>query len=187
MSVSLRRAGRIAILGTSLVQQNHIGDDTSRATSARGWMSWAEVSSNGRLSCPIHHDPDIVSGWEPSNRDGVSRFFSGRNFGGSGQKAIEIEPRLPRPFASDFDLIVVDADTSQEAITLAPFCADDGSFFPFQSTSWRGAIGTPPLKLEAGAKAPELHLDVILRADARPLEIKISRIDIRPVASPVRA
>ena len=389
MYVSLPRAGRIAILGTSLVQQNHLGDATSLATSARGWMSWAEVLSHGRLSCPVHPDPGVVPGWEPSNREGVSRFFSGLNFGVSGQKAIEIERRVPRLLESDFDLIIVDAGTNdmmvetrqtiaetrariasalleagktvillpilargvqkwpaggakrakahwinrhsidfaashanchifdwnaawvdtdsdfgephagysndgthfsvlggfavggflagylenivphapdrvlskddrfdpvnnplgnltskssarpmtekgvashrlggeivhpgigawveaicdvevpahdgvsgislrlkdasddgQEAIALAPFYADDGSLFPFPNTSWRGALRTPPLKLKPGAKAPELYLDVILRAGAMPIEIGIARIDVRPVPSPVRA
>ncbi|WP_117192779.1 SGNH/GDSL hydrolase family protein [Rhizobium terrae] len=389
MSVSLPRAGRIAILGTSLVQQNHVGDATSLATSARGWMSWAEVLSHGRLVCPVHHDPSVVPGWEPSNREGVSRFFSGLNFGVSGQKAIEIERRLPRLLASDFDLIIVDAGTNdmmvetrqtiaqtrariasalleagktvillpilargvqkwpaggaerakahwinrhgidfaanhanchvfdwnaawvdtesdfgephpgysndgthfsvlggfavggllarylenivpyapartlsrddrfdpannplgnlasrlsartvtergkashrlggemahpgvgawveaicdvevpahegvlgislrlkdvaddgQEALALAPLYADDGSLSPFPGTSWRGALRTPPLKLKPGTKAPELYLDVILRADAMPIEIDIARIDVRPVPSPVRA
>lgn len=112
MAVSIPRAGRIALLGTSLVQQNHNGSDTHIATSARGWMSWAEVLSHGRLACPVHHDPAVVPGWEPSNRPGVSRFFSGLNFGVSGQKAIEIERRLQRLLREDFDLIVVDAGTN---------------------------------------------------------------------------
>jgi len=112
MSVSHPRASRIAVLGTSLVQQNHIGTETSLAASSRGWMSWAEVLSHGRLSCPVHHDPSVPIGWEPSNRPGVSRFFSGLNFGVSGQKAVEIERRLPRLLQSDFDLIVVDAGTN---------------------------------------------------------------------------
>lgn len=389
MSVSLPRAGRIAILGTSLVQQNHLGDATSLATSARGWMSWAEVLSRGRLVCPVHPDPGVVPGWEPSNRDGVSRFFSGLNFGVSGQKAIEIERRLPRLLESDFDLIVVDAGTNdmmvetrqtiaetrariasalldagktvillpilargvqkwraggaarakahwinrqsiafaanhanchvfdwnaawvdpenefgepyagysndgthfsvlggfavgsllarylqnivpcaadrvlarddrfdpvnnplgnlaselfaramtesgaashplggemihpgtgawveatcdvdvpahegvlgislrlkdvaddgQETAALAPFRGDDGLLFPFPSTAWRGTLRTPPLKLRPGERAPELYLDVILRQGAAPIEIDITRIDVRPVPSPVRA
>ncbi|UXN67781.1 SGNH/GDSL hydrolase family protein (plasmid) [Devosia neptuniae] len=112
MAISIPRAGRIAILGTSLVQQNHNGSDSHIATSARGWMSWAEVLSHGRLACPIHHDPAVVSGWEPSNRPGISRFFTGLNFGVSGQKAIEIERRLARLLAEDFDLIVLDAGTN---------------------------------------------------------------------------
>ncbi|MET3896359.1 lysophospholipase L1-like esterase [Devosia sp. UYZn731] len=112
MAVSIPRAGRIAILGTSLVQQNHNGSDSHIATSARGWMSWAEVLSHGRLSCPIHHDPAVVPGWERSNQPGVSRFFSGLNFGVSGQKAIQIESRLERCLNEDFDLIVVDAGTN---------------------------------------------------------------------------
>ncbi|GLQ10620.1 lysophospholipase [Devosia yakushimensis] len=112
MAISIPRAGRIAILGTSLVQQNHNGSDTHIATSARGWMSWAEVLSHGRLACPIHHDPAVVPGWEPSNRPGVSRFLSGLNFGVSGQKAIEIERRVARLLREDFDLIVVDAGTN---------------------------------------------------------------------------
>lgn len=112
MAVSIPRASRIAILGTSLVQQNHIGDHNSLATSARGWMSWAEVLSHGRLHCPVYPDPSVISGWEPSNKPGVSRFFSGLNFGVSGQKAIEIERRIPRLLQSDFDLIIVDAGTN---------------------------------------------------------------------------
>lgn len=124
MSVSLPRASRIAILGTSLVQQNHIGDIQSLATSARGWMSWAEVLSHGRLSCPVHHDPSVLSGWEPSNRPGISRFFRGLNFGVSGQKAIEIERRLPLLLQSDFDLILVDAGTNDMMVETRQTIAD---------------------------------------------------------------
>jgi lysophospholipase L1-like esterase len=124
MSVSLPRASRIAVLGTSLVQQNHIGDASSLATSARGWMSWAEVLSHGRLCCPVHHDPSAPTGWEPSNRPGVSRFFSGLNFGVSGQKAIEIERRLPRLLQSDFDLVIVDAGTNDMMVETGQTIAD---------------------------------------------------------------
>lgn len=124
MSVSHPRASRIAVLGTSLVQQNHFGNETSLATSARGWMSWAEVLSHGRLSCPVHHDPSVPLGWEPSNQPGVSRFFSGLNFGVSGQKAIEIERRLPRLLQSDFDLIVVDAGTNDMMVETRQTIAD---------------------------------------------------------------
>lgn len=124
MSVTLPRAGRIAILGTSLVQQNHIGDASSLATSARGWMSWAEVLSHGRLCCPVHHDPSAPPGWEPSNRPGISRFFSGLNFGVSGQKAVEIERRLPRLLQSDFDLVIVDAGTNDMMVETRQAIAD---------------------------------------------------------------
>lgn len=388
MSVSLPRASRIAVLGTSLVQQNHIGDATSLATSARGWMSWAEVLSHGRLCCPVYHDPGVPPGWEPSNRPGVSRFFSGLNFGVSGQKAIEIERRLTRLLQSDFDLIIVDAGTNdmmvetrqtiadtrariisalldagktvillpilargvgkwpaggaerakahwinrqsiefaadhanchvfdwnsawvdpesefgepypgysddgthfavtgafavgkllanylqtivpraparilarddrfdkvnnpagnlasdfsaltvtemreqshrlggqlvhpgtgswveaicdvevpahsdvlgislrledaaaegQEAVALAPFRGEDGTFFPFPATQWSGALRTPSLKLRAGEAPPELFLDVILRPGSRPIEIDVARIELRPLSSPVR-
>ncbi|AMD57926.1 lysophospholipase [Agrobacterium tumefaciens] len=124
MSVSLPRASRVAILGTSLVQQNHIGDARMLATSARGWMSWAEVLSHGRLHCPAHHDPSVPPGWEPSNRPGVSRFFAGLNFGVSGQKAIEIERRLPRLLQSDFDLILLDAGTNDMMVETRQTIAD---------------------------------------------------------------
>ncbi|AYM12370.1 SGNH/GDSL hydrolase family protein [Agrobacterium tumefaciens] len=388
MSVSLPRANRIAVLGTSLVQQNHIGDASSLATSARGWMSWAEVLSYGRLCCPVHHDPSAPTGWEPSNRPGVSRFFSGLNFGVSGQKAIEIERRLPRLLQSDFDLVIVDAGTNdmmvetrqtiadtrarivsalldagktvillpilargtgkwpaggaerakahwinrqsiefaadhanchvfdwnsawvdpesefgephpgysddgthfavtgafavgkllatyleaivpraparilatddrfdpvnnpagnlaadfsaltftetgeqshrlggrlvhpgtglwveaicdvdvpahsdvlgvslrlkdaaaegQEAVALAPFRAEDGTFFPFPATQWTGALRTPPLKLRPGEAPPEVFLDVILRPGSQRIEIDVNRIEVRPVSNPVR-
>jgi lysophospholipase L1-like esterase len=388
MSVSLPRAGRIAILGTSLVQQNHIGDATSLASSARGWMSWAEVLSHGRLACPVYHDPAVVPGWEPSNRPGISRFFSGLNFGVSGQKAIEIERRLPRLLQSHFDLIVVDAGTNdmmvetrqtiaetrariasalldagkivillpilarsvqkwaaggaerakahwinrksmefaannanchlcdwnsawvdtqnpwgephagysndgthfsvrgafavgqllanyletiapraparilsrddrfdarnnplgnlasefsanplslaeetshrlggelahpgtgswveaicdvevpahqgilgislrlidmapdgQTVTALAPFINDDGTLSSFPDRQWSGSLRTPPLKLRLGNTPPQLYLDVILRADATPITINVSQIDVRPLASPVR-
>lgn len=124
MSVSLPRASRVAILGTSLVQQNHIGDAGMLATSARGWMSWAEVLSHGRLRCPVHHDPSVPPGWEPSNRPGVSRFFSGLNFGVSGQKAIEIERRLSLLLRSDFDLILLDAGTNDMMVETRQTIAD---------------------------------------------------------------
>lgn len=112
MSIAWPRAGRIAVLGTSLVQQNHIGGDAFVATAARGWMSWADVLSYGRLACPVHHDPRVVPGWEPSNRTGASRFFNGLNFGVGGQKAVEIERRLGRVLEGDFDLVIVDAGTN---------------------------------------------------------------------------
>lgn len=124
MAVSTPRAGRVAILGTSLVQQNHSGSDTHIATSARGWMSWAEVLSHGRINCPIHHDPAVLPGWEPSNRAGVSRFFTGLNFGVSGQKAIEIERRVERLLAEDFDLIVLDAGTNDMLVETKEHIAD---------------------------------------------------------------
>lgn len=351
-------------------------------------MSWAEVLSHGRLCCPVHHDASVPPGWEPSNRPGVSRFFSGLNFGVSGQKAIEIERRLPRLLQSDFDLIIVDAGTNdmmvetrqtiadtrarivsalvdagktvillpilargiekwpdggaerakahwinrqslefaaghancnifdwnsawvdpesefgepypgysddgthfavtgafavgkllaayletivpraaprvlakddrfdpvnnsagnlasdfsaltitetgeqshrlggrlvhpgtgvwveaicdvevpahedvlgislrladmaaegQEAVALAPFRSEDGTLFPFPATQWTGALRTPPLKLRPGVAPPELSLDVMLRPGSRPIEIVVSRIEARPVSSPVR-
>lgn len=78
-------------------------------------------------------------------------------------------------------------DDGQEAIALAPFRGDDGSPSPFPSAAWRGALRARPLKLRPGQRAPELSLDVILRAGAIPIEIDIARIDVRPVPSPVRA
>ncbi|KAI1694413.1 GDSL-like lipase/Acylhydrolase family domain-containing protein [Ditylenchus destructor] len=87
-------------------------------------MSWAEVLSHGRLCCPVHHDPSVPPGWEPSNRPGISRFFSGLNFGVSGQKAVEIERRLPRLLQSDFDLVIVDAGTNDMMVETRQAIAD---------------------------------------------------------------
>lgn len=123
MAVSIPRSGRVAILGTSLVQQNHNGGEVHVATSARGWMSWAEVLSHGAIRCPVHHDPAVVAGWEPSNRAGASRYFSGLNFGVSGQKAIEIERRIDRLLVEDFDIIVVDAGTNDMMVETGEFIA----------------------------------------------------------------
>ncbi|WP_082074616.1 SGNH/GDSL hydrolase family protein [Martelella endophytica] len=108
----LPRSGRVALIGTSLVQQNHWADARNIQTSARGWMSWAEVLSGGRFRTPVFHDPRVIPGWEPSGQPGRTRGFSGFNFGVSGQKAIEIERRLDRVLAADFDIIIVDAGTN---------------------------------------------------------------------------
>ncbi|MCM2477743.1 SGNH/GDSL hydrolase family protein [Rhizobium sp. CG5] len=104
--------GRVAILGTSLVQQNHFADHRQIWSWARGWSTWAEVLSGGRLDIAVFHDPSVQPGWEPSGRAGVTRGFGGLNCGVSGQKAHDIERRLDQVLALDFDLILVDAGTN---------------------------------------------------------------------------
>ncbi|MBB4017537.1 lysophospholipase L1-like esterase [Chelatococcus caeni] len=105
---------RAAIIGTSLVQQNHFADERLIATSSRGWAAWAEVLSTGRLSLPVFHDRRVRPGWEPSNRPGGTRGFGGLNFGVSGQKVRDIEARLGDVLAdrAAFDFIIVDAGTN---------------------------------------------------------------------------
>ncbi|MGG2474200.1 SGNH/GDSL hydrolase family protein, partial [Rhizobium sp. BR5] len=78
------------------------------------------------------------------------------------------------------------AADGQEAVALAPFRSEDGTFFPFPATGWRGALRTPPLKLRPGEAPPELFLDVILPPGSRSIEVDVSRIEVRPVSSPVR-
>jgi lysophospholipase L1-like esterase len=103
---------RIALLGTSLVQQNHLADGRNIWSSARGWSTWAEVLSGGQLDIAVFHDPRVHPGWEPSGRMGVTRGFGGLNAGVSGQKARDIADRLDEVLKLDFDLIIVDAGTN---------------------------------------------------------------------------
>ncbi len=103
---------RIALLGTSLVQQNHHAGERHIWSSARGWVTWAEVLSAGRLDIGVFHDPLVHPGWEPSGRVGVTRGFGGLNAGVSGQKARDIALRLDDVLKLDFDLIIVDAGTN---------------------------------------------------------------------------
>jgi lysophospholipase L1-like esterase len=103
---------RVALLGTSLVQQNHKAGERYICSSARGWATWAEVLSHGHLDIHVIHDPLVYPGWEPSGRAGDTRGFSGLNAGVSGQKARDIANRIDDVLALDFDLIIVDAGTN---------------------------------------------------------------------------
>ncbi len=103
---------RVALIGTSLVQQNHHAGDRHIHSCARGWATWAEVLSAGQLDITVFHDPRVFPGWEPSGRIGVTRGFGGLNAGVSGQKARDIAQRLEEVLKLDFDLIVVDAGTN---------------------------------------------------------------------------
>ncbi len=103
---------RVALIGTSLVQQNHHAGDRHIHSCARGWATWAEVLSAGQLDITVFHDPRVFPGWEPSGRVGVTRGFGGLNAGVSGQKARDIAERLEEVLKLDFDLIVVDAGTN---------------------------------------------------------------------------
>ncbi|WP_063963260.1 SGNH/GDSL hydrolase family protein [Ensifer sp. Root31] len=103
---------RVALLGTSLVQQNHQAGERHIRSSARGWSTWAEVLTHGQLDITVFHDPRVHPGWEPSGRVGDSRGFGGLNAGVSGQKALDIANRIDQVLALDFDLIIVDAGTN---------------------------------------------------------------------------
>jgi len=103
---------RVALLGTSLVQQNHFAGDRLIQSSARGWATWAEVLTHGQLDITVFYDPLVHPGWEPSGRAGVTRGFTGLNAGVSGQKARDIDNRIADVLALDFDLIIVDAGTN---------------------------------------------------------------------------
>ena len=103
---------RVALLGTSLVQQNHKASERHICSSARGWATWAEVLSHGQLDISVFHDPLVYPGWEPSGRPGVTRGFTGFNAGVSGQKARDIANRIDDVLALDFDLIIVDVGTN---------------------------------------------------------------------------
>lgn len=103
---------RVALLGTSLVQQNHDAGERHIRSSARGWSTWAEVLTHGQLDIAVFHDPCVHPGWEPSGRVGVTRGFTGLNAGVSGQKALDIANRIGQVLALDFDLIIVDAGTN---------------------------------------------------------------------------
>ncbi|MGF6178325.1 SGNH/GDSL hydrolase family protein [Ensifer sp. 4252] len=103
---------RVALLGTSLVQQNHDAGERHIRSSARGWSTWAEVLTNGQLDIAVFHDPRVHPGWEPSGRAGVTRGFTGLNAGVSGQKTLDIANRIDQVLALDFDLIIVDAGTN---------------------------------------------------------------------------
>lgn len=103
---------RVALLGTSLVQQNHFAGERLIQSSARGWATWAQVLTHGQLDITVFYDPLVHPGWEPSGRAGVTRGFTGLNAGVSGQKARDIANRISDVLALDFDLIIVDAGTN---------------------------------------------------------------------------
>ncbi|EUB99126.1 hypothetical protein PMI07_005407 [Rhizobium sp. CF080] len=103
---------RVALLGTSLVQQNHHAGERHIRSSARGWATWAEVLSHGQLDVTVFHDPLVYPGWEPSGRVGTTRGFGGLNAGVSGQKARDIANRIDEVLKLDFDLIIIDAGTN---------------------------------------------------------------------------
>jgi lysophospholipase L1-like esterase len=106
------QGSRVALLGTSLVQQNHEASERRICSSARGWATWAEVLSHGQLDIRVVHDPLVYPGWEPSGRPGMTRGFTGLNAGVSGQRARDIVNRIDEVLALDFDLIIVDAGTN---------------------------------------------------------------------------
>ena len=124
---------RIAVIGTSLVQQNDAAsDDSFRISHAnRGWLSWLRAYSKGAIECPVWHDETVVAGWEPSGVSGASRLFRGLNFGVSGQTIDQIRARLPyieANFLDHFTDIVIDGGTNDMGTETKENIQDDREY-----------------------------------------------------------
>lgn len=161
-------SNRVAVIGTSLVQQNDVGITSNNRISHSniGWIHWLRAHSKGLIDYPIWYDEAVIVGWEPSGVPATSRNFNGLNFGVSGQVCSEIIARLPyieSNFINQFSDIIIDAGTNdvpldtKEAIqtnreTIAQFFLDRGKrvhFLPILSrdtsvSSW--GSGTAPRK-----------------------------------------
>lgn len=156
----------VAIIGTSLVQQNDAAVDSSYriSHSNKGWLSWLRAYSKGRIYCPVWYDDTVIVGWEPSGTPGATRFFRGLNFGVSGQFIQQIVDRLPyieTNFLPYFTDIIIDCGANdaysetKETIqtkreTVAQFFLDRGKcvhFLPILArdttvTGWESASAT---------------------------------------------
>lgn len=132
------QGNRLGVIGTSLVQQNEIGQSTKISHWGRGWLSWARFFAKGRFECPIWQDMTFTAGWEPSGVANAVRGFSGLNAGVSGQTTAQILARKEY-LANDVscDIVVIDAGTndmgslSKEAIhdarvSLANYYVENG-------------------------------------------------------------
>lgn len=113
MTASPAGGVRMAVIGTSLVQQNDAATSAKVSHWNRGWLSWARFFSKGRFYCPIWSDMTSYSGWEPSGVPGSSRGFVGLNAGVSGQTYAQILAR--KDFlvsAVECDIVVIDCGTN---------------------------------------------------------------------------
>jgi len=158
-SMFANSACRVAVIGTSLVQQNEAATTAKVSHWIRGWLSWARYFAKGRFYCEIWNDPTIYKGWEPSGTEGATRGFTGLNAGVSGQTIAQITAR--KCFVSDGitpDFVILDAGTNdmstlskesinQSRIALADYYLKSGIrviFLPILSrgiSSW--AAGSP--------------------------------------------
>jgi lysophospholipase L1-like esterase len=105
---------RVAIIGTSLVQQCNdavdSGSNQRLSVSTRSWVHFASFFMNGAIDIPVVKDNTTYTDW--GDRD-----FWGLNLGVSGQTAQEVLDRLPQvdgllPY---YDIIIVDAGTNDVA------------------------------------------------------------------------
>lgn len=116
-SVQPARGDLTVFLGTSLVQQNHIGTAAKISTWGRGWLPFAEFFL-GRSLSPIWSDMTVREGWEPSGVAGATRGFQGLNAGVSGQTLAQIWAR--RHFIAQrlrrFTNIGIDAGTNDMGV-----------------------------------------------------------------------
>jgi len=103
----------VAVIGTSLVQHNHVATAAKISTWGRGWLGWANFFSKGRINTPVWNDPAVYVGWEPSGVGGATRYYRGLNAGVSGQTYTQILARKSFLIDNvDCDFIIVDCGTN---------------------------------------------------------------------------
>jgi lysophospholipase L1-like esterase len=114
LSVSSRGAAtdnRVAVIGTSLVNQCEYGANEVAARSQQGWLTWL-MAYEERVDCPIWYDSTVLIGWEPSAVPGATRYFQGLNMGVSGQTAQQIYDRRFDIAQMNADIYILDMGTN---------------------------------------------------------------------------
>ncbi len=102
---------RVAIVGTSLVQQNTYATSVGAiGCFTRSWIDWASFFGNGACEIFDVSDTTNYSGWG-------DRKFIGTNFGVSGQTCDEILARIPLLIRNKamFDVVILDMGTNDMA------------------------------------------------------------------------
>ena len=103
---------RVAIVGTSLVQQNTYATSVGAiGCFTRSWIDWSSFFGNGACEIFDVSDTTDYAGWS-------DRKFIGTNFGVSGQTCDEILARIPNIIANKalYEIIIVDMGTNDMAV-----------------------------------------------------------------------
>lgn len=105
---------RVAIMGTSLVQQNTYSNSSGGiGSNVKSWIDWASYFGNGACEILDYADTTDYTGW------GVRKFV-GTNFGVSGQTCDEIIARIPNVLKNKdlFDILILDMGTNDMGTSL---------------------------------------------------------------------
>ena len=113
-------ANKVAVIGTSLVNQCEYGNTNVLARSQQGWITWM-MGYNEKIDCPIWYDDTVLTGWEPNGTPSTTRYFQGLNFGVSGQTAQQIYDRRYDIGQMNADIFVLDMGTNDIASQTAEY------------------------------------------------------------------